>query len=214
MALSFIDNVDYRGKKPNFTRDLFDTIANMAAYSENYLPDVFVACCKETGKLYMFNRENESDATLGKWREYVSSNSSGTVAGDITFTTDVGNIPAGTTFPAGTPVEVILTNLSGTTYTEESVIYYGVVDSVDTDITLDILTKVETAGAVSVEVTCDNQYIVFVSENEIVEIRDGLGLPNDTEFTKSQKTIDDVNYYVYIGNYPITCTEFVYTITN
>ena len=28
MALSFLDNVDYRGKKPNFTRDLFDTVAD------------------------------------------------------------------------------------------------------------------------------------------------------------------------------------------
>ena len=69
MALSFLDNVDYRGKKPNFTRDLFDTIADMAAFNENYLPDVFLACNKETGKLYVYNRNNEIDTTFGKWRE-------------------------------------------------------------------------------------------------------------------------------------------------
>ena len=68
MALSFLDNVDYRGKKPNFTRDLFETVADMAAFNENYLPDVFLACCKN-GKVYVFNRENTVDATYGKWRE-------------------------------------------------------------------------------------------------------------------------------------------------
>ena len=69
MALSFLDNVDYRGKKPNFTRDLFDTVADMAAFNENYLPDVFLACNKEGGKVYVYNRDNSIDATLGKWRE-------------------------------------------------------------------------------------------------------------------------------------------------
>jgi hypothetical protein len=33
MALSFLDNVDYRGKKPNFTRDLFETISDMATFN-------------------------------------------------------------------------------------------------------------------------------------------------------------------------------------
>lgn len=69
MALSFLDNVDYRGKKPNFTRDLFETVADMAAFNENYLPDLFIACNKETGKIYVFNRENTVDVTFGKWRE-------------------------------------------------------------------------------------------------------------------------------------------------
>ena len=69
MALSFLDNVDYRGKKPNFTRDLFETISDMAAFNENYLPDVFLACNKESGKPYVYNRENTVDATYGKWRE-------------------------------------------------------------------------------------------------------------------------------------------------
>ena len=68
MALSFLDNVDYRGKKPNFTRDLFVDIATMAAFNENYLPNVFMACNEEDGQPYIFNRNNTVDATLGKWR--------------------------------------------------------------------------------------------------------------------------------------------------
>ena len=68
MALSFLDNVDYRGKKPNFTRDLFADIATMAAFNENYLPNVFMACNEEDGQPYVFNRNNTVDATFGKWR--------------------------------------------------------------------------------------------------------------------------------------------------
>ena len=68
MALSFLDNVDYRGKKPNFTRDLFADIATMAAFNENYLPNVFMACNEEDGQPYIFNRNNTVDATFGKWR--------------------------------------------------------------------------------------------------------------------------------------------------
>lgn len=68
MALSFLDNVDYRGKKPNFTRDLFVDIATMAAFNENYLPNIFMACNEEDGQPYIFNRNNTIDATFGKWR--------------------------------------------------------------------------------------------------------------------------------------------------
>lgn len=81
MALSFLDNVDYRGKKPNFTRDLFDTIADMAAFNENYLPDVFLTCNKETGKPYVYNRNNEIDTTWGKWRP-VEGGTGGSVSWD------------------------------------------------------------------------------------------------------------------------------------
>ena len=68
MALSFLDNVDYRGKKPNFLRDLFKTVSEMAAFSENYLPDVFITSCIEDGKVYVFNRNNIVDPKFGKWR--------------------------------------------------------------------------------------------------------------------------------------------------
>ena len=85
MALSFLDNVDYRGKKPNFTRDLFETIVDMVDYNENYLPDVFLACNKETGKPYVYNRNNTVDETYGKWREV-----QGGEGGSVEWTTLIG----------------------------------------------------------------------------------------------------------------------------
>jgi hypothetical protein len=79
MGISIIDNFDYRAGKPNFTRDLFENIEEMVSFSEMYLPDVFEANVK-SGDRYRFNRNNEVDPILGKWR-LVSAGSSGPVSG-------------------------------------------------------------------------------------------------------------------------------------
>lgn len=63
------DNFNYRGKKPNFDRDSFDTLQDMKNYSENSLDDGHMSYCKETGKHYKFNSNNQSDPTTGKWVE-------------------------------------------------------------------------------------------------------------------------------------------------
>lgn len=69
MSVSMLDNISYLGKKPDNARSQFDTIAEMAAFSENYLPDIYDAFNLEDGKKYRFNRSNDADETLGKWRE-------------------------------------------------------------------------------------------------------------------------------------------------
>lgn len=63
------DNFNYRGKKPNFDRDSFDTLYDTKNYSENSLDDGHISYCKETGKHYKFNSNNQSDSTTGKWVE-------------------------------------------------------------------------------------------------------------------------------------------------
>lgn len=60
------DNFNYRGKKPNFDRDSFDTLQDMKNYSENSLDDGHISYCKETNKHYKFNSNNQSDPTTGK----------------------------------------------------------------------------------------------------------------------------------------------------
>lgn len=47
------DNFNYRGKKPNFDRDSFDTLQDMKNYSENSLDDGHISYCKETDKHYV-----------------------------------------------------------------------------------------------------------------------------------------------------------------
>ena len=69
MSLNILDSFNYQGKNQNFARDSFKTIADMVAYPETSLPDIFTATNEETGKQYIYNVNNTVDATLGKWRE-------------------------------------------------------------------------------------------------------------------------------------------------
>lgn len=72
MAISLIDNLKIQNKKQNVERDSFVSIADMVAYSPNYLPNLFHTMCEETGKMYVYNVNNDIDPVLGKWREYGS----------------------------------------------------------------------------------------------------------------------------------------------
>ena len=70
MAISLIDNLKIQTKKQNVERDSFVSIADMVAYSPNYLPNLFHTMCEETGNMYVYNVNNDIDPVLGKWREY------------------------------------------------------------------------------------------------------------------------------------------------
>lgn len=61
---------------PDFTRSMFNTVAEMKAVSKKTMPYVYIATCKETGKAYIYNKNNEIDETLGLWREFGSGGTS------------------------------------------------------------------------------------------------------------------------------------------
>ena len=63
--------------KPDFTRSMFNTVAEMKAVSKKTMPYIYIATCKETGKAYIYNKNNEIDETLGLWRELGAGNTSG-----------------------------------------------------------------------------------------------------------------------------------------
>ncbi|MBQ0036824.1 MAG: hypothetical protein KBT35_07910 [Firmicutes bacterium] len=72
MAISMLDNIGYKGQKPDNSRSSFATIAEMASYPETYLANIYVTMVEETGKQYMYQRSNTVDLEhpeLGKWRE-------------------------------------------------------------------------------------------------------------------------------------------------
>lgn len=62
--------------QPDFTRSMFNTVAEMKAVSKKTMPYVYIATCKETGKAYIYNKNNEIDETLGLWREFGSGGTS------------------------------------------------------------------------------------------------------------------------------------------
>ena len=67
--MKITENFEYIGTQQNFERDSYATLAEMKAVVDKRMPDIFTATCKETGKFYIYNKNNEIDETLGKWRE-------------------------------------------------------------------------------------------------------------------------------------------------
>ena len=67
--MKITENFTYIGTFQNFERDSYATLAEMKAVVDKRMPDIFTATCKETGKLYIYNKNNEVNETLGKWRE-------------------------------------------------------------------------------------------------------------------------------------------------
>lgn len=57
---------------PNFARDTFATFAEMKAMSKKKMPQMLITTCQEDGKVYVYNKANEDDATLGYWRPLAS----------------------------------------------------------------------------------------------------------------------------------------------
>ena len=72
MAISLGSNLSLHTRLVLDDRTLMDSILAMRDYPENFLPDIGYCFNKENGKMYVFNRSNDIDPVLGKWREYGS----------------------------------------------------------------------------------------------------------------------------------------------
>lgn len=62
------DNLSYQGKKPNFDRDQFESLAEMRNYPETSIDEGHSSYCVETGKRYEFSLSNPINPTTGRWR--------------------------------------------------------------------------------------------------------------------------------------------------
>lgn len=68
MALSIGDNFQYQGRKPNFERDRYASLAEMKAVSQAVIDDGHIAFCEEDGHTYRYLSSLPEDAVTGKWR--------------------------------------------------------------------------------------------------------------------------------------------------
>ena len=213
MALSFLDNVDYRGRKPNFTRDQFETIEEMVNFSENYLPDTFIATCIEDGKAYLYNRKNELHPSLGKWRLLNPTvEGSSVLTEDITSDIAVGGIKVNKTYITGTSLEEILIDLltAAPIDEEDGKFYYGLSDDTTADFAIDEIYEVNKPNVL---ITSHNQYILFIfPADKEISIFDTNGLNNTGSFKVSDFDIEGVAYKVYCSEAKITCVDFEYKI--
>ena len=68
MSIQVNSNFNYKGSKPNFERDRFETLELMRSADERSLDNGHISYCEETGKHYVFNENNDIDVETGKWR--------------------------------------------------------------------------------------------------------------------------------------------------
>ena len=68
MAIQIGTNFEYKGESPNFERDQFKTLELMRSADERSLDEGHISYCIQTGKHYVFNKNNTIDVETGKWR--------------------------------------------------------------------------------------------------------------------------------------------------
>lgn len=67
-------NFTYNGNQPNFTRDIYQTKADMAAAKATRLPQMYVASCLEDGNIYVYNKANSLlELSDGSWLKCTDS---------------------------------------------------------------------------------------------------------------------------------------------
>lgn len=210
MAYNFVDQIIYHGKKANFDRDAFPTIAAMASYNENYLPDTFIAVCYEDGKLYVFNRNNPVDNTTGKWRALEGSNT-GKLSRELVVNTDLGFIKEGKTYAKDSSLEQIIIDMLSGKKLQEDGFYYGTSDTRD----IVSLYQFTNSTKATCNIVANNQYVIFAVKKELgeINIQDSNGWNYNSEFDKTEITYNGILYYVYIGKYKITTSGFEYRLS-
>ena len=96
MGIQINSNFNYKGNKPNFERDRFETLELMRSADERSFDNGHISYCEETGLHYVFKDTNANDYVLGKWREYSGSNSKilqvkNVITGEIIGSTEIIN---------------------------------------------------------------------------------------------------------------------------
>lgn len=210
MAISIGASLALHSRLPLDDRTIMATIEEMRDYPENFLPDVAYCFVKADGKMYTFNRDNDIDPVLGKWRKQESGTGDDSISESIEVATNVGLIKEGTVFSAGTSVEDILKELFNGKEIQSTELYFGLSDNTS----ISDLTGLIESNSLVCTVNPNNQYVVFAAKEGFGDfsiMSNGFNYSND--FTKSQLIIDDVTYDVFISKNKITATEgFTYQL--
>lgn len=205
MALKFNENIAYTGKQPNFERDSFPTIEKMRIYSENYLPNIFIATCEEDGGVYVFNKSNEIDPVLGKWRPL--GGSEGKIKSEIIAAYNVGGVKEGDKVISGTEFEALFKKILEGERKEGVVSYYGVAAEKVTN--LAGLTKVEEVPNFSFTIDASNEYVIIACPNSIDNV---TIFSNGFDYTTSFTKFVSSTYTFYYSEVKVTCSNFTYTV--
>ena len=72
MAISFGDNLDYAGKKPDFVRQEYAAFAEMKAVKKSNMPELYFAYCLEDRNFYKYDKSLDPDPITGNFRLFQS----------------------------------------------------------------------------------------------------------------------------------------------
>ena len=73
MATKVNASFEYGLKSYGDVRQSFATIAEMAAYNSNLIPNGFMTFCEEDNANYQWLDLNDNDPVLAKWRKFTAS---------------------------------------------------------------------------------------------------------------------------------------------
>lgn len=73
MALSFSDNIDFKGRKPDFVRQEYATLADLKGVRDNRMPEMYLGYCVENHTYYCYSQTNDVDDVTGRWRAFVGA---------------------------------------------------------------------------------------------------------------------------------------------
>ena len=110
--INIADNFSYQGSKPLDARLKFNSISDMVGTAAASLYDGCFAYVTATKKYYSYDSTNDTDPTLGKWREFQAGGADYTAGDGIAITNTVISVDPATTsaiggvIPDGTTITV------------------------------------------------------------------------------------------------------------
>ena len=72
MAIKLGDNLDYKGSKPDFSRQQYETKEAMTQVKDAAMPQLYLAYCLEDHKIYLYDKTNDIDPITGHFRVFES----------------------------------------------------------------------------------------------------------------------------------------------
>lgn len=150
----------------------------------------------------------------------ISSSANTKLAEALITTADVGGIPAGTVFEAGTDIIDIITQLLAPSEPpvppSEECVYIGISDEIPSDISglekIAVSKDEVIAGGYSYRYTANDQYLVFAYKkdfyaDELVSIKD----PSGFEQLDGWGLVDNNEYFIYYSLESLTISRFKLT---
>lgn len=77
MSETLVDNLDYKGPKPDFNRQEYPTFEAMRKVYDSRMPQMYLAYCLEDKQVYLYDKDNSWDDLIGKFRPFPGKNFKG-----------------------------------------------------------------------------------------------------------------------------------------